>query len=454
MQTERPGPIPKEALAYFRNKVIVPGFDWRDIWKEEHATAFTVAKAMQMDVLDTIRGALDKALAEGRTLRDFSRDLTPELVRLGWWGKTEMVDPVTGEAVEVQLGSPRRLKTIYNSNMRTARAAGQWERAERVKKALPYMLYQLGPSLEHRIDHVAWHGTCLPIDDPWWDEHFPPNGWGCKCHVRQVSRVEYERLQKSGIQAPDRKQEINPKTGLPTGRFEKRTVPIKTTAPPTEYVEWKNKRTGDVELVPAGIDPGWDTNPGKVRQQNLENVLAGKIDGLKTDVERTVVMRDLVASGRFERWVDHVNSKSWKHNGERQIIGIIADTISDWLAEKKGIVLLSRAIFITDKVVMHGKRDAKVAAGKALSLKDVKALPEKILNADVYWDDGDPLDNPPARGLLYVFDAIDDKGRVGKAVVRINEEIGKTISNRVKTTGLVQANNLKAKRYTVIQEAE
>jgi hypothetical protein len=43
--------IPKEALAYLKNKKLQPGFSYKDVWHEEHATAFTVAKAMQLDVL-------------------------------------------------------------------------------------------------------------------------------------------------------------------------------------------------------------------------------------------------------------------------------------------------------------------------------------------------------------------------------------------------------------------
>jgi hypothetical protein len=31
-------------------------------------------------------------------------------------------------------------------------------------------------------------------------------------------------------------------------------------------VDWLNKRTGEVEKVPDGIDPGWDTNPGAARE--------------------------------------------------------------------------------------------------------------------------------------------------------------------------------------------
>lgn len=49
----------------------------------------------------------------------------PQLVNAGWWGVQLMDDPLTGETKAVQLGSEERIKTIYRTNMRTARAAGQ-----------------------------------------------------------------------------------------------------------------------------------------------------------------------------------------------------------------------------------------------------------------------------------------------------------------------------------------
>ncbi|MDO6806530.1 hypothetical protein Q4595_28995, partial [Wenyingzhuangia sp. 1_MG-2023] len=82
------------------------------------------AKAMQMDVLTSIRESLDDALANGKTFARWKKELQPELEKLGWWGKKNVVDPTTGEVIKAQLGSPRRLRTIYSTNLRTARAAG------------------------------------------------------------------------------------------------------------------------------------------------------------------------------------------------------------------------------------------------------------------------------------------------------------------------------------------
>jgi hypothetical protein len=82
--------------------------------------------------------------------------------------------------------------------------------------------------------------------------------------VRAVSRREAERLQGEGIPdataAPIRDQD-----GNLTGRRERVTKPVRTQAPPVRYRDWRNTRTGRVERVPVGIDPGWDTNPAKAR---------------------------------------------------------------------------------------------------------------------------------------------------------------------------------------------
>ncbi len=267
---------PKEALDWFRAKGVKPSFDYTDVWREEHATAFTVAKATQTDILADIRAGVDRALAEGRTFRDFAKDLTPTLQKKGWWGQKEMTDPLTGKKRMVQLGSPRRLKTIYQTNMRTARSAGQWERIQRTKSGLPYLLYQLGPSRHHRPEHVGWHGMLLPADDPWWETHFPQNGWGCLCWVRQVSKAEYARLQNTGVHAPEPEQAINPETGLPTGHRMPSHVPVRTKAPNLGTREWVNRRTGEVHRVPVGIDPGWDYNPGAVGRLNKGLELVGE----------------------------------------------------------------------------------------------------------------------------------------------------------------------------------
>ena len=116
---------PGEAVQFFRDKGFRIGFDWRDLWQDEHAYAFTVAKAMQYDLLADIRRSVDDAIADGRTFAEFAGDLTPILQRRGWWGESLEIDPLAGEQRVVQLGTPRRLRTIFDTNARMAHAAGR-----------------------------------------------------------------------------------------------------------------------------------------------------------------------------------------------------------------------------------------------------------------------------------------------------------------------------------------
>ncbi len=254
--------VPKEALDWFKRKGIEPSFDYRDVWRQEHGNAFTVAKMLNADLLTDVKAMVEQAIEEGQTFEQFRDVLKPLLVKSGWWGIQEMVDPLSGDSKPVQLGSEGRLKTIYKTNMRTARAAGQWERIERTKRAMPYLLYQLGPSMEHRVDHASWKDTLLPVDDAWWQNHMPPNGWGCNCWVRQVSRVEAEKLIAEG----------NVTTDAPNGGTK----------------QWVNKRTGEVEVLPEGIEPGWNYNPGKTREQALADDLAKKETKMRETLSKGV----------------------------------------------------------------------------------------------------------------------------------------------------------------------
>lgn len=303
-----PGPPPTEALDYWRAKGLKVGFDYRDVWREEHAASFTVAKMMELDLLGDVRASLDTALSEGQTYRAWAKALKPELAKRGWWGIDEREDPETGEMREVELGSPRRLRTIYRTNLRTARAAGQWRRIERRADTHPYLLYSLGPSRTHRPEHVRYHGLLLPWSDPFWATHYPPNGWGCKCRVRQVSKREADRLVKGGVPDLTAPLVVDKVTGLPTGHRERRVVPVRLEAPEVTFRPWLNKRTGDMIRVADGCDPGWDYNVGQ------RGRLPAALDQVTAGIEAAgglgqASIRDLVDSPVFEDWLEDPEGK-------------------------------------------------------------------------------------------------------------------------------------------------
>lgn len=225
------GPIPKEALLYFKKKKLKPGFKYTDVWQEEHRLAFTVAKLMELDVLEVVRRSIEKALEDGTPLEEWKKQVEPRLEESGW--RAHVSDKA----------KPSRLRTIYETNMRVARANGQHDRIQRTKKLLPYLVYELGPSKKHRDEHKAWAGLILPVDDDFWKEHYPPNDYGCKCRVRQITKREAD---KNG--GPDE-------------------------APDEDRVEWElpNGKTGS---APAGVHPSFAYPMGTAgREKSLNDAL-------------------------------------------------------------------------------------------------------------------------------------------------------------------------------------
>ncbi|EFO33231.1 phage Mu protein F like protein [Roseibium sp. TrichSKD4] len=310
------GPAP-EVLSYLDGKTLKPSYHWQDLHGEEHAYAFTVAKADQVAVLTELHEAVEKAIRTGATFEDFKKQLSPKLKSMGWWGKADRIDPKTGDLETVQLGSNRRLKTIYWANTRSAMAAGKWTRFQRTKHALPYLVYRLGVAREHRPHHVARENTILPIDHPFWDTWMPPNGWGCVCWVRQITQAEADSL--GGVsETPD----------IPTR-------------------QWVNKRDGSVHQIPEGIDPGWQTNPGKSRHRTLANHLSGKLDTAPPHIRRAAIT-DLVGSQMFRR----VQSGALAGKPVFAPVAMVPETI----AEKIGATTRTAFFSTADAAKQIGKR--------------------------------------------------------------------------------------------------
>ncbi|MFW5920370.1 MAG: phage minor head protein [Polyangiales bacterium] len=240
---------PERALEFFGRKGLNTSFAWQDLLRTEHDAAFTVAKMMDVDLLREMREAVDDAIADGMTLAEFRERIRPTLVERGWWGRATMEDPLTGEMTDVQLGSTRRLRTIFNTNLRTSYAAGHWSAIEDTMDEAPYLLYDAVDDEATRDQHRQWDGTVLRADDPWWDTRFPPNGWGCRCSVIQLDDEQLQAMGKSGPDRPPRQRDR----------------------------EWTNPRTGEVEVVPEGVDPGWNYHPGRARADEVRDLLAQKI---------------------------------------------------------------------------------------------------------------------------------------------------------------------------------
>ena len=219
-----------EAIALLRKKINLPTPTWDTIWQDEHMRSFTVAGAMTDDIVADFREAVRKAQEDGTTLGTFRKDFDDIVKKYGWG----------------YVGSRNwRSRLIYETNLKTLHAAGRWRQMTDpdVMRSRPYLVYRHGVSAIPRPEHLAWDGLTLLATDPWWDTHYPPNGWGCSCFVLTASQRELDNQKKK-----------------------------LDTAPEIKYYEWTSPHTGKTHQVPVGIDPGWAYNAGQVTDREMVNV--------------------------------------------------------------------------------------------------------------------------------------------------------------------------------------
>lgn len=290
---------PNEALDFFKQK----GFDlqgtkgWLEFSPSQHASAFTVAQSAGYDILGDIHKGVEEAIANGTTKQKFIKDLKPLLQAKGWWGKKTVIDELTGEEREIQLGSPRRLSIIFETNLRMSYMAGKFQAMMRVKEDRPWWRYVTIGDSHVRAAHRPWHGMILRWDDPWWRTHFPPNGFNCRCSVMNLS----DRDLKDYGWTPDRAPTSLPRT----------------------YI---NRTTGQVTSVPQGIQPGFDHNVGILAMEaNSGKRLADRILSLPPAIAAQVyeVSKRYVLSGvsyEYQSFIDAVMRQGFIAAGSLRVI--------------------------------------------------------------------------------------------------------------------------------------
>lgn len=231
---------PADAIEYFKSKGYVIGFSAAEIEAEAHAKAFTVAGVLKLDILADIQNGLKPALNDGDTERDIERKLLPLLEQKGWIGKGLVADPETGELWGKRL-TPRRIGTIFSTNIQSSYAAGRWKQQVANKTERPYWQRVAVMDLHTRPRHALLNGFTAAADSPVWDYFYPPDGYGCRCRIRAFTRAQVE-ARGFAVHEPEL-YDIEQEYGIP-GKT--RTV--------------KAMKIGG-EVYTA--DPGFGFNPGK-----------------------------------------------------------------------------------------------------------------------------------------------------------------------------------------------
>lgn len=401
------------------------GFSYQDIWGAAHADSFTVAKMMESDLLADTARSLIEAKQQGLSFDSWAKTIESELRKRGWWGRQEMIDPADGVVKTVQLGSPRRLEIIFNTNMRTARAAQDWAAGERLRAVKPFRRYASALLETTRESHSALHGTILPSDHEWWDNHMPPLDYNCLCTTMLLSASEIAARGMTISEAPP-----EPPPGVPAE---------------TTHV---NERTGQTTIVPWGVHPAFAGGAVKAAGEHLARLTveraaaappflaAALAGGIDLQIQRQ-------ADAAFARWADGVLAAK-QDRGESRIAGILSAEVIRAL-EVAGHPPETAAILLTDQQLMHMARDSKAKRGAAINDDQLRALPQALRNPDRVLLDREDL------AVLYVVNTPDG---AAKFVTRVNYRAridgAKITTNQVRTAGIVHPGNLDGPRYETV----
>lgn len=408
---------PADAIAALdaRRANLVPTEHWTELWQEAHGRAGTVARSAGFDVLDDVFDELRASLAEGTGFRKFASELQPKLELKGWWGKRED---------GVQLGSMRRLRTIFDANLRVSYAAGAWASFERNKATRPWLRYVAVLDGRTRPEHAARHNLCLHVDDPYWDVWAPPCGWNCRCTLQSLSDRDVERMRGE----------------------------LKFSPPPDEGVrEFVRKATGDVVRVPIGIDPGWAHNPGK--EGHRAAALADKLIDAPPELAAAAAADPRwparALADEFAEWFDAALEPGRELRPAHFTVGAIdPPTLAAMRrvatpGSPEGVRSQSAAIVAKSDLPAHVMRSLKADLGIAPALDLMRRLPETLASARAV------LVERRTDALLYVFDQ-PGESRLGKIVVqvdyseRVSDQAGRRrlTFNSVRSARLVAVSDL------------
>lgn len=173
----------EEAIAFLRGKPVVSRTVFNRLLPELRSRAFAVSGIEGFDQLQRIRDAIT-SLPGGATWEEAKAEVMTQLDALGE-------------------GAERRAELLLRTHGFQAFQAANWSAAQ-ADEDTTHLQYLATEDDRVRDSHLALNGLILPKDDPFWQRHYPPWEWGCRCRVRPINPDLLEEARaRDATAAPD-----------------------------------------------------------------------------------------------------------------------------------------------------------------------------------------------------------------------------------------------------------
>jgi len=333
------------AIENLRGKLRIPTERWDDFLGDIHAKGFAIAGATKADLLRDFHDAITEALEAGEGISEFRRRFDSIVQEHGWSYRGER---------------GWRTRVIYDNNLRSARMAGRWSQMQETKTRRPYLQYLTVGDDRVRPQHAAWDRLILPIDDPFWNTHYPPNDYGCRCSVRTLSDRD---VQRQGGRISD--------------------------APQIRKTERVNSRTGEVYGdIPEGVGVGWDYNVGKAWLA-AESAFAEKLATLPPRIRNNIFSDSLEphqyaqndglpipgSPSNFARWCNTLRES--EPVGEYRPAAYLSSDVLNGM-DRNGVPPRTALVVIDDRTLKSTIQRHSITEDEAADLLTTLNLPHSI----------------------------------------------------------------------------
>lgn len=364
---------PERAVEYFRSRGTRIAGDWKTVATAVRSGSFSVAGVMKAQVFDDIRGALQDAIDTGQTYDDFKRGLVPKLQAAGWWGRWP-ADPETGEILPGKGIKPRRLETIFRTNVQGAYMAGRYKGMVEASDSHPFWMYSAVMDGRTRPAHQLLNGRVFRWDDQIWNVIYPPNGYNCRCRVRPLTQADMKR---KGLALSK------------GGHLDTVTVDLGKRGGKIDVAGYRDPATGQ-RFAP---DPGFDHNPSAAWSLDVE--LARRVATIRSPEIRAQTWQALNNSpARKAAWLDTVDAvlasrgedvRRAGHDGF--VLGFVDDEIADFARRMAPAKDPVRVVAMSEQSLLHADTGKHLDEGIALTRDQYAMLPNVVAAPDeVYWD--------------------------------------------------------------------
>ena len=167
------------AADYLRARNVEPSAEFYARLEHLRQEAWTLSKISDVEQIEQVKQSLVKALAEGKSFREWQQALTPEMLAL-----------------------PQHYQeTVFRTAMLSSYNGAKWTHFRAHVGRRPILRYIAINDHRTRPAHHALHGLMMPVDDERWQQLAPPLSFNCRCTLVGLSERQAKALGYSGAPA-------------------------------------------------------------------------------------------------------------------------------------------------------------------------------------------------------------------------------------------------------------